>query len=125
MKDLVLYDGQCILCRQTKKRLESIDWLKRTEWQSLQEYEQQERAILFKREDLRREMHLITPDGRVLRGFYAVRRIMLHTPVLALVGLMGYLPFADRLGNPLYRWIAKNRHLFFKKGTCKDGGCSL
>ncbi|PLT32212.1 thiol-disulfide oxidoreductase DCC family protein [Bacillus sp. V5-8f] len=124
MSDIALYDADCILCRKTKQAVSTFDWLRSINWVSLQEYEEQDHSIQFNRKQLREEMHLVTKKGKVLKGFYAVRRIMIKCPLLSLFGVLGYIPFAPLIGVPLYRFIAARRYLFLGI-ECKDGKCSL
>lgn len=119
-----LYDESCSLCQLSKKRMMRLDWFKRVNWVPLQEYEKQPNHIDFNRKELRKELHLVTAKGDVLKGFYAIRKMMMQCPLLVLPGIICYIPFVDLIGNPVYRWVAKNRHFFFKK-SCNDGKCTL
>lgn len=124
MKEIALYDESCSLCQLSKKRIMSLDWFKRVNWVSLQEYEKKEISLHINKKELRKELHLITVNGKVLKGFYAIRKIMLQCPLLVLPGVICYIPFVDIIGNPMYRLVAKNRHSFFRQ-SCDDGNCSL
>lgn len=124
MKNVALYDETCSLCQLSKKKIMELDVLQRIEWVSLQTYEKTPNIISFNRKELRKEIHLITSKGKVLKGFYAMRNIMLQCPLLFIFGIICYVPFADVIGNPIYRWVAKNRHIFLRQ-SCKDGNCSL
>jgi predicted DCC family thiol-disulfide oxidoreductase YuxK len=124
MKTIALYDGTCSLCKETKKIFKKLDWLNRVEWISLQEYEKRPGSFSFSRQDLRRELHIITPSGSVKKGYSAIRRLLFLFPASFLMSLLLYLPLTPMLGDPIYKWIAKNRHKFLKK-KCDDGSCSL
>ncbi|WP_264738829.1 thiol-disulfide oxidoreductase DCC family protein [Cytobacillus firmus] len=124
MKTIALYDGTCSLCKETKKIFKKLDWLNKVEWISLQEYEKIPNSLPFSRHDLRRELHIITPSGGVKKGYSAVRRLLFLFPASFLISLLLYLPLTPILGDPIYKWIAKNRHKFLKK-KCDDGSCSL
>ncbi|MBP2243339.1 putative DCC family thiol-disulfide oxidoreductase YuxK [Cytobacillus eiseniae] len=103
---------------------QKLDWLEKVEWISLQEYEKGEHTHIFDKESLRKELHLITPTGKVLKGYYAIRYLFLLFPASCLIGLIGYIPLSPIIGKPIYKWVAKNRHRW-TKGKCKDGSCSL
>jgi predicted DCC family thiol-disulfide oxidoreductase YuxK len=124
MKTIALYDGTCSLCKETKRIFKKLDWLDKVEWISLQEYEKMPGSLSFSRQDLRKELHLITPSGNVKKGYSAVRRLLLLFPASFLISTFLYLPFTELLGDPAYKWIAKNRQKFLKK-KCGDGSCSL
>lgn len=124
MKTIALYDGTCSLCRETKRLSEKLDWLNKVEWVSLQEYEKNPRSISFSNQDLRKELHIITPNGEVKKGYYAVRRLLLQFPATLILSVLLYVPFAALIGNPIYKWIAKNRKKFLRK-NCDDGSCTL
>lgn len=124
MKIISLYDGKCVLCQETKKIFEKLDTRNKVEWLSLQEYEKKNDGISFRPSELRKEIHIILPGNRVLKGFGAVRKLLLQYPATFIVGFLLYLPFISWVGSPIYKWIARNRHRFIKK-KCTDGSCSL
>ncbi|WP_449621398.1 thiol-disulfide oxidoreductase DCC family protein [Robertmurraya sp. Marseille-Q9965] len=120
MKIIALYDRKCSLCQRTKRTFQKLDWNHKIEWISLQEYE----GSQFSAVELRRELHIILPDRNVLKGFDAVRKLLVKSPPTLLVGLFLYVPFMPLIGRPIYRWIAKNRYKLLTK-TCTDGSCSI
>jgi predicted DCC family thiol-disulfide oxidoreductase YuxK len=121
---VVLYDGNCALCLRTKTILQKIDLFKKVTWLSLQEFEEVQKDARFTAKELRSELHILLPNQRVLKGYKAVRRILLISPYTFIFASILYLPFLHFIGDPIYRWIARNRHLFFKQ-KCDDGSCSL
>ncbi|MBY0124180.1 thiol-disulfide oxidoreductase DCC family protein [Bacillus sp. S/N-304-OC-R1] len=124
MKTTALYDETCSLCKESKQIFKKIDWLRKIEWVSLQDYERKNQLISFDRTSLRRELHIITSNGKVLKGYNAVRHLLLLSPPASLFGFFLYIPGMSFLGDPLYKWIAKNRHKFLRK-KCDNGSCSL
>lgn len=124
MKILSLYDEKCSLCQTSKKWFMKLDWLHKVSWVSLQEYEKEEHPLFLNRSDLRKELHIILPSSHLLRGFYAIRRLLLCFPITFLVAFFLYLPLMPLIGNPIYKWIAKNRHKWLRS-KCKGESCSL
>lgn len=123
-KLIVLFDSSCILCQQTKKVLKKFDWLNQVNWISLQEYSHLNPVHTFDPIELRRELHVVDHKGNVTKGFYAVRKLFLLFPLTFIPGLFMYIPYASLVGNPLYKWIAANRHKFLRK-KCDNGSCTL
>lgn len=117
----VYYDSECGLCIQAKRTLRYFDWFGKAEWIPLQLLEENSP---INKEAAKKELHLMTPDGKVYAGFYAMRRLFLVFPALALVGLTAYLPLIDRIGVPLYKWIARNRKQFLRR-SCDTGKCEI
>ena len=124
MEMIALFDAQCSLCQNTKRLFQKLDIGKKVTWMSLQEYERKGFSPQFKAVDLRREIHMINPDGKVLVGYWAVRRLLLLSPITCLFGLVLHLPFVHLIGNRVYRLIAKNRYKLNKR-NCEDNSCSL
>ncbi|RHW40824.1 DUF393 domain-containing protein [Neobacillus notoginsengisoli] len=124
MKFVALYDGDCLLCQRSKVKSQKLDWLEKVNWLSLQEYEREGRKPSFEAADLRRELHLLDDCGRVYKGFYAMRKLLLQFPLTIIPALLLYVPFASFIGAPVYRWIAKNRFKWMGK-ECSNGSCSL
>ncbi|MFB1051416.1 thiol-disulfide oxidoreductase DCC family protein [Paraliobacillus sp. JSM ZJ581] len=124
MKTLILYDQNCYLCKQSKKIIKWIDWFRVFKWESLQDYQKRVNLAEKDKKALEGEIHVKRPDGKLLKGFYAVRYILLRCVLTSWLGLLAYLPYTDRIGNPLYRFIARNRYRFFKN-KCKKGTCRI
>lgn len=62
----------------------------------------------------------IRPDGKVYGGFFSVRDVMRFLPLTALPALLLYIPGVSLIGEPAYRWIAKNRHRFGSQSCKRD-----
>lgn len=124
MKITALYDENCTLCQETKRRLEVIDKFGKVKWISLQQFERNSDNNPFTAKDLRQELHIILPDNRVLKGYDAVRKLLLISPLTFPIGIVLYAPLIPYIGRPIYKWIASNRHIFLRS-KCEDGSCSL
>ncbi|WP_053218826.1 thiol-disulfide oxidoreductase DCC family protein [Virgibacillus senegalensis] len=123
-KSIVLYDGDCYLCRQTKQVIGLLDWFGAFRWLSLQEYERRQTVTSKQRQAIRGEIHIVQPDGKINKGYQAVRFMLIRCLVTAPLGVLMYLPKSEVLGDPLYRWVAKNRYRIFKN-KCTNGVCKL
>ncbi|RID83299.1 DUF393 domain-containing protein [Mesobacillus zeae] len=121
---MVLYDSGCSLCIRTKEMMKKLDWLDRVRWIPLEDYEQKPGALGFRPENLRKEIHVITDEEKVVKGFYAIRKLFLLFPPVFFIGALLYLPFVPAAGVPIYKIIAKNRHRFFRK-KCTGNSCTL
>ena len=64
-------------------------------------------------------MHLLTSDGRVLKGFFAFRRLTRRLPGLWPLAPLLHLPFLARFGPDLYDAVARRRH----GESCSAGAC--
>jgi len=74
-------------------------------------------------------MHLVTPDGRVYKGFEGAVRAVATRPVLGWIAYAYYLPGLRQMIDWLYAFIAARRYrLFRRSGTtseCESGTCKL
>jgi predicted DCC family thiol-disulfide oxidoreductase YuxK len=107
----ILYDGACGLCRSSLHTIRRLDWMRKTithdvanGWPELQRL-----FPRIDRDEALREMHLITQDGRVYRGYDSFRSLAwifpLAWPILPLL----YLPPIPQIGRRMYRRIAASR----------------
>ncbi|WP_228027560.1 thiol-disulfide oxidoreductase DCC family protein [Bacillus fonticola] len=117
---IALYDGQCALCRKTKEAFRQLDLFHRIQWSTLQEVADD---VSYTNEELRTELHVLTRK-KTKKGFYAVRYLLRQTPLGFPLAILLYVPFIDRIGNPVYRLIANNRHKLLAS-QCKDGACAI
>ncbi|MCP3028309.1 DCC1-like thiol-disulfide oxidoreductase family protein [Halobacillus sp. A5] len=121
-KPIILYDENCYLCRQTKLILQTFDWFNLFKWMAIQKEDVSKFKININ--DLSKELHLITPSKKILKGYDSLRYAFIRTPLTFVVGAFMYMPGMRVIGEPLYRLIAKNRYRIFKN-RCKNGSCSM
>jgi predicted DCC family thiol-disulfide oxidoreductase YuxK len=121
---LVLFDGDCPMCRKTSALIKRFDWRQRLEFHNCRDatgipphtaHLDPARMIA--------EMHVLTPDRTAaLSGFRAVRYVAGRVPLLWPLYPLLFLPGMSRLGQRIYLWVARNR---FHLVPCHDGVCSM
>lgn len=119
---VVLFDGECPLCRKSVAILKKLDWLGVLEYRNVRESETlpaSPSGLDPKR--LLEQMHLVTRK-RVYVGFAAFRWMAWRLPLLSVFAPLLYLPGVPVLGNRLYLWVARNR---FRLVPCHEGVCSI
>jgi len=123
-KAIVLYDGDCPLCRRSVAILRRLDWLHRLTYQDARDKEHLPASEMpLDPERLLQEMHVLTPKRRrAYAGFAAFRWLAARLPLLWLIVPLLYLPGVPWLGRRLYRWVARNR---FKLAPCGEGQCAV
>ena len=128
-KHVVLYDGQCKFCIAQSGKL--LRWARAG---SLELADFQDPRVLARFPGISHEacmgaMHLVTPEGRVYRGFEAAVRALATRPVLGRLVYLYYLPGIRQLCDMLYAQVAKNRYRLLGKalaaGECEGGTCAL
>lgn len=124
-----IYDGNCVLCRQSKRIINALDWLQRVEFLDLQKWE----TVHQRYPDLDwnaafGQMHTMTSDGQMLGGFKGVRRLLRELPLGFPIWLLLHVPGVDWLGDQVYKVIARNRYRINKlvgAEVCENGACQL
>jgi len=69
-----------------------------------------------------RELHVVTPQGRVRRGWDAVAVLARLFPLTWLIGALGSIPPFCWVGDAGYRFVARNRYAVSK---CRGGACRV
>jgi predicted DCC family thiol-disulfide oxidoreductase YuxK len=123
-KHLVLYDDQCPLCVFQMKMLTWLDWLHVARVVPLSSPEAQAAAPSLQPEQLRAAMHVVTPDGTILRGARSIRFLSLRMPLLVPLGIFLWVPGVIWIAEKLYQWVARNRLTLSKLFGCKDA-CAI
>jgi predicted DCC family thiol-disulfide oxidoreductase YuxK len=121
---LLLYDGDCALCRKGVARLRTLDWLGVLRYADARDPSRVpviDPPLVPAR--LLEEMHLLpAKGGRVYHGFAAFRWLAWRLPLLWPLAPFLYLPGVPALGQRLYLWVARNR---FRLVPCHGGVCTL
>ncbi len=122
-KALVLYDGDCPLCRKSVRLLKGLDWLNVLGYVNVREAEQfPNLPHAIEPQRFLEEMYLLTPDHQVYHGFKAFRWMAWRLPLTWFLIPFLYLPGVASLGQRAYLWVARNR---FRLVPCHGGVCTL
>jgi predicted DCC family thiol-disulfide oxidoreductase YuxK len=121
---LLLFDGNCALCRKGVAQLRRLDWLGVLDYADARDRSQLPATDPPLDPDrLLEEMHLVpAAGGRVYHGFGAFRWLAWRLPLLWPLAPFLYIPGVPALGQRLYLWVARNR---FRLVPCHGGVCTL
>lgn len=129
MQAVLLYDGRCIVCRQSMKLVRRLDWRRQIE-----PVDSQNQPVVTARfpdltyEQLMGAVHVVDRNGQVRAGFFALRYMARFLPLLWVILPLLYLPGMNWLGPLLYRQIARRRYAlnrFLGHPLCDDGFCKI
>ena len=132
----VIWDGSCGFCRVTKELLQKLDFDPLFHWRPLQSGIGDQYGLT--KEQLRQALYAAGP-GWLLRGYSAIRRMVIHLPLFAMtitaaialspgpqtrraivaLVLLYLLPISNPIGNLIYGWIARHRHELLAGETCE------
>ena len=132
----VIWDGSCGFCRVTKELLQKLDFDPLFHWRPLQSGVGDQYGLT--KEQLRQALYAAGP-GWLLRGYSAIRRMVIHLPLFAMtitaaialspgpqtrraivaLVLLYLLPISNPIGNLIYGWIARHRHELLPGETCE------
>lgn len=123
-----IYDGQCVICRQSRHVIEALDWRRRVTFVDLHQWQQVEHLVpTLPYETAMGQMHVLAPDG-LYGGFAATRRALKELPLGYPIWVLLKLPGMFWLGERVYRFIARHRYRvnrWFGVPVCEDGVCKL
>lgn len=126
---VILYDGHCRFCDAGSRRLAS--WMKSG---CVERADFHEPAVLSRfpgltHDQCMKQMHLVTPDGRVFGGAESVARAVATRPLLGKLAWLFFVPGIRQLLEAIYKWVALNRYRLMGRkiaaGECHEGTCSL
>jgi predicted DCC family thiol-disulfide oxidoreductase YuxK len=124
-----IFDGNCVLCQQTRRIVLALDWLNRVEFIDVQQWDKvYARYPQVDYNEAMGAMHVMTQDGQMLAGFLGVRRLLRELPLGYPIWLALHLPGMGWLGNHVYRFIAKHRYQinkWFGAPVCDNGVCKV
>lgn len=119
---IALYDGQCEICQACVSWLRLLD---RGDKVTCVPIEQATLSTLHPSltlEECLREIHILTPDERILVGWEGIAHLARLFPPTWLIGTLGSLPPFQWVGRMVYRFVAGNRYTLSK---CRGGACRV
>lgn len=128
-RHVVLYDGHCKFCRMGMKRLLALARRGAIEPVDFQEPGALDPFPGLSFDACMKQMHLVTPAGKVYGGFEAAIRALATRPLLGRLAFLYYLPGVRLFCDWTYGLIARHRYKIMGKyiavGECADGTCAL
>jgi glyoxylase-like metal-dependent hydrolase (beta-lactamase superfamily II)/predicted DCC family thiol-disulfide oxidoreductase YuxK len=118
----VLYDGQCEICQAGVSWLRILDRKRRTDCVPLSAEALASLGSRLSLENCLRQLHTVTPEGRVYVGWDAVACLARLCPSTWLAGVLGQFFPLRTLGQLLYGFVAANRYSLSK---CRGGACRV
>jgi predicted DCC family thiol-disulfide oxidoreductase YuxK len=121
-RPVLIYDGECALCRRQVARLRRWARPGALAVLDLADPSVPERFPDLDRARLLTAMHLVNPDGRVAVGAEAAVRALASRPVLGRLARVYYVPGIRWLADRAYAFVARRR----ARGTgdaCRTGDC--
>jgi predicted DCC family thiol-disulfide oxidoreductase YuxK len=107
MSATVIYDNSCGICKRFKQLVTAIDITGHITWQPLQTAAYDDLPV--DRDACLDALHTVNGET-VHAGFYAVRRICRHVPLLWPCYVAMVLPGVPFIGERVYRFVSDHRH---------------
>jgi glyoxylase-like metal-dependent hydrolase (beta-lactamase superfamily II)/predicted DCC family thiol-disulfide oxidoreductase YuxK len=121
-KYLAIYDEQCEICQAFVSWLRLLDRHRRTLALPIDPSQLSAIHESLELDDCLRELHVITPQNSVRRGWDAVAELARLFPSTFLIGWLGQFPPFRWLGHMAYGFVARNRYAVSK---CRGGACRV
>ena len=106
----LIYDDTCDICSTAAHRVSKLDKKGEVELVPITEVARLTGIDLPTEDELKEEIHLITPTGRIITGADAVGYLARVLPQTRIWGRLISLPGIKPLARFVYRVIARNRH---------------
>jgi predicted DCC family thiol-disulfide oxidoreductase YuxK len=123
--DVLIYDGQCRMCRAQVGRIAKFDGQARVAFLSLHDPRVHERYPDLEHEAMMQQMVLVDGQGRRHWGAAAVRYLSRRLPALWLLAPVMHVPGSLPVWQAMYRFVARHRYLLGRTATCDDGACRI
>lgn len=131
-RTLLLYDASCRFCdlgSKTVLRFLPIGTIARADVND----PAIQREYGISREAAQREMYLVTGEGKVMHGVWAVGEILRLNRWARPLAWLWNVPGFTYVGQKLYLWIADHRYMIMGRakremhdnGDCENGACSI
>ena len=119
---LLVYDGECELCRKTVMWIRRRDRTGQLELLPYQDPEARARFRGVPEEAFEGALQLLLPGNVRYEGARAVEEVLRLLPAGRVPGILFSLPGARLLAGRVYGWIARNRRGLGCSAHCRTGG---
>lgn len=106
----LIYDDTCDICTSAVHRVSKLDKRGEVDLVPISQASRLKDYDLPSEDELKEEIHLVTPTGKVIAGADAVGYLARVLPQTRILGKLISLPGIRRIARFGYRIIARNRH---------------
>ena len=106
----LIYDDTCDICSTAVRRVKKLDHRGEVDLVPISEASRLKNFDLPSVDDLKEEIHLITPTGKIIAGADAIGYLAMVLPRTRTWGRFISLPGIRQVARFFYRIIARNRH---------------
>ena len=121
----VFYDGKCRICRRSRQMIERMQPSESVEFVDVNNRLVMAAYPQLADADVKGQMHVIDPSGRLTGGYDAMVALTPALPPLNLLMWLLNLAPVRAIGRALYRWLAANRYRLGGQVSCHERACSL
>lgn len=125
----VVFDGNCVICQQTRRIVRTLDWLHCVEFLDIRNWDEvSQRYPNLNFEQAMGQVHAMSGNGQMYGGFFGMRRILRELPLGFPLWLILHIPGMSWFGRKVYGFIARNRYRInrmFGAPVCEDGTCRI
>lgn len=112
----LIYDDRCPLCLRAMNEVRKYDRLavvRMVPLSTVRESAGLSAVPLPLDSELQQSIHLVEPNGQILRGAEAIGRLAVLFPRSRPLGLVLLMPGVRTISEWIYRWVARHRRGFF------------
>ena len=110
-QSIVIYDGDCGICKRFQQFLKQIDWLNHFHCRPLQDNVLYKEYPFLNPTKCCEEITLVSKSQKIYSGGDAIIKILSGLPLTAVIGWICHLPPLRWFVHWIYLKIAKNRYL--------------
>lgn len=111
----IIYDNVCPYCKQASKYIKELDWEGKFKFIS---YRDPMTYIMFpflKKEECEKDVHMVTPDSEVLRGYKVFRKVIDNLTATKLLNPLLRNDYAEAKLNEIYTKMVEKRSCYYEK----------
>lgn len=115
----IIYDSVCPYCRQASKHIKDLDWEGKFKFISYRDPLTYKMFPNLTKEECEKDVHMVTPDGKVLVGYQVFRTVIDNLTATKLLNPLLKNNYAETKLNEIYDKMVKERSCYYNKtGTC-------
>lgn len=116
----VIYDNVCPYCQNATKHIKSLDWEGKFKFLSYRNPLTYKMFPNLKKEECEKDVHMVTPDGKILIGYMVFREIIDNLTATKILNPLLKNNYAEKQLNEIYEKMVKERSCYYNKSdTCE------
>lgn len=114
----IIYDDECPYCIKAHRKIKLLDWKRKFKFTSFRDSRTYDIFPFLSKEECSKDIHMITPQGEVLKGYDVFRTVINNLLLLKITKPVFKTQWGEKKLHNYYENIVQKRECYYNVESC-------